>query len=81
MPTVASCIDLVVHLAIDRDGTRRVVEIAAPTGSTTDAAVDVEAIFTRRRGDLLPTGARPARTAKFLAAGLDPEIVLAGGAR
>ena len=52
VPTVASCIDLVVHLGIDRDGTRRVVEIAAPTGSTTDAAVEAETIFTRLRGEL-----------------------------
>ena len=80
VPTVASCIDFVVHLAIDRDGTRRVVEIAAPTGSTTDAAVDAETIFTRLRGDLVATGALPPRIAKFLAAGLDPEIVLAGEA-
>ena len=36
VPTVASCIDLVVHLGIDRDGTRRVLEISAPTGATTE---------------------------------------------
>ena len=59
---------------------RRVIEIAAPTGSTTDAAVEAEMIFTRRRGELIATGARPARNAKFLAAGLDPEIVLSGEA-
>ncbi len=80
VPTVASCIDLVVHLGIDRDGTRRVLEIVAPTGTTTDAAVAAEAIFTRRRGELLPTGERPARAAKFVAAGFDLEVVLNGGA-
>ena len=79
VPTVASCIDLVVHLGIDRDGTRRVLEISAPTGATTDAAVETELIFSRRGGELLPTGRRPARTAKFVASGLDPEIVLSGG--
>ena len=81
VPTVASCIDLVVHLGIDRDGVRRVLEIAAPTGTTTDAAVDADAIFTRRGGDLVPTGARPARLEKFAAAGLDPELVLSGTTR
>ena len=52
VPTVASCIDLVVHLAIDRDGHRRVVEIAAPTGGCTGAAVDAETIFATRGGAL-----------------------------
>ena len=35
VPTVASCIDLVVHLTIDRTGARRVAEIAAPSGRCT----------------------------------------------
>ncbi|MDR6907722.1 pilus assembly protein CpaF [Agromyces sp. 3263] len=78
VPTVASCIDLVVHLGIDRDGVRRVLEIAAPTGATTDATVDVDPIFLRRGGRLVPTGARPARLEKFVAAGLDPALVLGG---
>ena len=78
VPTVASCIDLVVHLGMDRDGTRRVMEIAAATGTTTDGAVDSEAIFLRRGGRLEATGVRPTRAEKFAAAGLDPEIVLAG---
>ncbi|MFD4420898.1 CpaF family protein [Agromyces sp. NPDC058484] len=80
VPTVASCIDLVVHLGIDRDGTRRVTEIAATTGATTDASVDAEPIFLRRAGSLEPTGLRPRRLEKFSAAGLDPEIVLGRGA-
>jgi pilus assembly protein CpaF len=79
VPTVASCIDLVVHLEIDRAGRRYVAEIAAPTGSTTDAAVDVEPIFLRPGGMLEPTGIRPIRLEKYTAAGLDPDIVL--GAR
>jgi pilus assembly protein CpaF len=79
VPTVASCIDLVVHLAIDRDGMRRVVEIAAPTGGCTGASVDADQIFTVRGGALVPTGVRPARLEKFRAAGLDPEMVLAEG--
>lgn len=76
VPTVAACIDLVVHLGIERDGSRHVDEIAAITGATTDAAVESQAIFVRRRGVLEPTGARPARLGKYAAAGLDPDIVL-----
>ena len=77
VPTVASCIDLVVHLEIDRGGNRRVVEVVAPTGSTTDGAVDSDPIFVRRDGLLEATTTRPARMEKFAAAGLDPAMVLA----
>ncbi len=76
VPTVASCVDLVVHLGIDRHGTRRVVEIVASTGTATDAAVEVESIFRRQGGELEPTGTLPMRSEKYVAAGLDPEIVL-----
>src|SRR5918993_286324 len=75
VPTVASCVDLVVHLGIDRGGMRRVVEITAPTGGCTGASVDAEPIFVMRDGVLVTTGSRPARLEKFRAAGLDPEIV------
>jgi pilus assembly protein CpaF len=81
VPTVASCIDLVVHLAIGRDGTRRVVEIGAPSGVVRDSVVEFDVLFETRDGALRPTGARPARLEKFSAHGFDPEIVLAGGAR
>lgn len=76
VPTVASCIDLVVHLAIDRDGHRRVAEILAPTGAASGASVDAEAIFATSDGVLRATGARPARLEKFEARGFDPDHVL-----
>lgn len=76
VPTVASCIDVVVHLTIDRNGNRRVAEIVAPTGSTTGASIEADAIFASIDGQLSPTGARPARLEKFAARGLDPEHVL-----
>ncbi len=81
VPTVASCIDLVVHLTIDRTGARRVAEIAAPSGRCTGASVDADTIFETRDGALVPTGARPARLQKYLAHGFDPEIVLDEAAR
>jgi pilus assembly protein CpaF len=81
VPTVASCIDLVVHLAIGRDGARRVVEIGAPSGVVRDSVVEFDVLFETRGGVLRTTGARPARLDKFSAHGFDPEIVLAGGAR
>lgn len=82
VPTVASCIDLVVHLAIDRDGRRRVAEIAATTGETFGARVEAEAIFRydRSSDELVRTSAHPTRLEKFEAAGLDPAIVLGAAA-
>src|SRR6195952_2811365 len=40
VPTVASCVELVVHCELQRDGRRRVVEILAPTGALSAAATD-----------------------------------------
>jgi pilus assembly protein CpaF len=78
IPTVASCIDLVVHLTIDRHGARRVDQIAVTSGCVVDGVVEAESVFDRRSGRLAPTDARPQRLDKLRAAGLDPEIVLAG---
>ncbi|WP_394552489.1 CpaF family protein [Agromyces sp. MMS24-JH15] len=76
VPTVASTIDLVVHLTIDRAGHRRVAEIAAPTGRIVDGLVESEVLFALRDGALAPTGARPPRPQKYAMAGLDPDVVL-----
>ena len=76
VPTVASCIDLVVHCELRR-GRRRVVEILAPTGSASAGIVEASPIFQLVGERLTATGGHPARTAKFIAAGLDPAIVLA----
>ena len=80
VPTVASCIDIVVHLAIQRDGRRRVVEITAPTGDVLDSAVAADRLFVLDADGLAATGSHPARLEKFTAAGLDPAIVLGAAA-
>lgn len=77
VPTVASCIDVVVHLAIDRHGVRRVEEIAVTTGKVDDGTVVAGTVFMRRGRRLRATGARPERLSKLRLAGFDPEIVLA----
>ncbi len=77
VPTVASCIDVVVHLELDRHGMRRVSEISAPTGEVVGSAIPVERLFTRVDGQLRATGALPPRREKYDAAGLDPALVLA----
>ncbi|MGL4340613.1 MAG: CpaF family protein [Rhodoglobus sp.] len=78
VPTVASCIDLVVHCELDRNGARRVVEIVAPSGQVTSGVIEASPIFAMGRGGLEPTGGYPSRTAKFALAGYDPATVLSG---
>jgi pilus assembly protein CpaF len=77
VPTVAGCIDIVVHCELDRHGTRRVVEIIAPSGQATGSVIEASAIFALQRGALEPTGGYPSKTAKFRSAGFDPAVVLA----
>ncbi|MFZ2963683.1 MAG: ATPase, T2SS/T4P/T4SS family [Rhodoglobus sp.] len=80
VPTVASCIDIVVHCELGRSGQRRVVEIVAPSGNVTAGVIEASPIFALSAGELAATGGYPSRTAKFTAAGLDPATVLARGA-
>lgn len=76
IPTVASCIDLVVHCELARNGTRRVVEIVAPSGQITGGVIEASQIFAVKNGALQATGAYPKRGSKFAAAGFDPATVL-----
>ena len=76
VPTVASCIDVIVHCELDRSGVRRVSEISAPTGAVVGSSIPVERLFSREGGALRATGALPSRREKFDAAGLDPALVL-----
>jgi pilus assembly protein CpaF len=76
VPTVAGCIDVVVHCEI-RKGARRIIEIVCPSGNITGTVIEASAIFGIRNGTLAPTGSYPTRTAKFEAAGFDPANVLA----
>ena len=68
VPTVASLVDLVVHLGLDNSGTRRVNEIVAVPGRTENDIVEIEPVFVRQ-------GRRPrarrwcARTSRHLRAG------------
>ena len=51
-PTVASVIDLVVHVELRADGSRAVREIVAPTGLSETGSITTEVVFDRRSGDL-----------------------------
>lgn len=80
LPTVAGCIDIVVHCEIDRHGRRRVTEIIAPSGQLAGPMIEASPLFLARAGVLEPTGGFPTKLAKFRAAGLDPAVVLRRGA-
>jgi pilus assembly protein CpaF len=79
LPTVAGCIDIVVHCEIDRFGRRRVTEIIAPSGQLTGATIEASPLFLIKDGVLEHTGGFPTKLAKFRAAGLDPAAVLRKG--
>lgn len=79
LPTVAGCIDLVVHCEIDRHGRRRVTEIIAPSGTLTGSTIEASPLFLMKNGVLEHTGGFPTKLAKFRAAGLDPVEVLRRG--
>ena len=80
LPTVAGCIDIVVHCEMDRHGRRRVTEIIAPSGQLTGATIEASPLFQMTNGVLEHTGGFPTKLAKFRAAGLDPADVLRRGA-
>ena len=53
-PTVATCIDLIVHVKLDPSGTRRVDEIAAIPGGMENNTVELETVFhATERGTLV----------------------------
>lgn len=52
VPTVASCVDVVVHLRLAGDGSRQVAEIVRVTGRVEESVIETETVFVRR-GDRL----------------------------
>ena len=77
VPTVASSVDLVVHLGIDNGGVRRVNEIVAVPGRVENDIVETEPVFVRTSGgDLVHTGGMPTRLESFERAGIDIRRIL-----
>ncbi len=76
VPTVASSLDLVVHLGVDRHGHRQVNEIVAVPGRVENDIVETEPIFLRRDGQLKRVGGMPPRVDAFERAGLNIATIL-----
>ncbi len=71
VPTVASCIDLVVHAATERDGRRRVREILAVPGRVEGDVVETADVFTTRGDQLVRADGWPPHPERFERAGYD----------
>jgi pilus assembly protein CpaF len=77
VPTVASAIDLVVHLDLDSRGRRGVREIVAVTGRVEEGVVETATVFVRS-GDALTRGTGfPPHAERFARSGVDVGALLA----
>ncbi len=77
VPTVAASIDLVAHIALERDGTRRVREIVAIPGRVERDIVEVADLFVTRDGRLRRADGFPPHPDRFERAGYDLVRLLA----
>jgi pilus assembly protein CpaF len=84
VPTVASAIDVVVHLGVRPDGVRQVREIVAVTGRVEEGRVETAGLFHRlpddRGGELVRGDGFPPGPERFARAGIDVRALLASGA-
>jgi pilus assembly protein CpaF len=77
VPTVASSVDLVVHVAKDADGHRRVREVLALPGRVEGDVVETAEVFATRGGRLVRAEGYPPHGEQFAAAGIDLATLLA----
>ena len=71
VPTVASSVDLVVHLTLNHVGARRVEEIVAVPGRVENDVIESEPLFELHDGRLRRTSGMPSRLERFARHGID----------
>ena len=71
VPTVAGCVDLVVHIATEPDGQRRVREIVAVPGRVEGSVIEIEDLFVTRDGALVRANGFPPHAERFVRIGVD----------
>lgn len=80
VPTVASSIDLVVHVELAGDGRRRVREVLAVPGRVEDGVVETATVFRQGPDEVLvAAGGYPPHEDRFRRAGFDVAGLLAQG--
>jgi pilus assembly protein CpaF len=77
VPTVAGCIDVVIHSALEHDGVRRVREIVAVPGRVEGDVVETADLFVQREGALVRADGFPPHPDRFRRAGYDVAALLA----
>jgi len=78
VPTVATSVDLVVHISIDTSGVRQVDEIVAVPGRVENDLVETEPMFVRLDGRLQRLAGMPPRPERFARQGIDLRRLLSG---
>jgi pilus assembly protein CpaF len=76
VPTVAASVDLVVHLAVDPRGARKVTEIVAVPGRIEADIIETEPVFETRDGELRRGIGMPPRISQFERVGIDVRRLL-----
>ena len=79
VPTVATSVDLVVHLGSEASGHRRVREIVAVPGRAEADVIETSDIFTTRDGRLARADGYPPHPERYEQAGMDLVALLSGG--
>lgn len=78
VPTVASAVDVVVHLGMDHQGRRRVQEVVGVPGRVENGVVTTTDLFRLRDGHLVHAEGFPPRPERFEQAGIDVAALLRG---
>lgn len=78
VPTVASAIDIVVQVALERDGRRVVREICAVPGRAEGDVIELAQLFGERGGELVRSDGFPPHRDRFERAGYDVADLLTG---
>jgi pilus assembly protein CpaF len=76
VPTVAASVDLVVHVAIDHTGVRRVTEVVGVPGRVESDVIETEQILLRDVDRLAHHGGLPPRLDRFERLGIDVHAIL-----
>ncbi|CAN5426959.1 ATPase, T2SS/T4P/T4SS family [soil metagenome] len=79
VPTVASSVDLVVHLGLDQHGVRRVNEIVGVPGRVENDLIEAEPLFVRHEHELRRTHGMPPHVERYERIGIDVHRLLNEG--